>query len=271
MNDDEVRRVARELVDVGCDAIVSRCSGRTCGPRTSERVRELIQAQHPNVAVSISSEIAPVLGEYERTASTVVNAYLTKKVDGYIAALADRLRKAGFKHQLMVMLSNGGVAPDDDARKRAAYLLASGPAGGVIGARNLGQVLGHANVLTTDVGGTSFDVGLVVDGQPEYAREPLFDKYHLSFPMIDVVSIGSGGGSIAWIDRVGISEGRSAERWRRAGSRLLRPRRHRADRHRRERRPRPDRPGLLPGRIVEARPRAWRRRPSASGSPSRSR
>jgi N-methylhydantoinase A len=203
LSDDEVRRVSRELVEVGCDAIGVSLLWSYMRPAHEQRVRELILAQHPNVVVSISSEIAPVLGEYERTASTVVNAYLTKKVDGYIAALADRLREAGFKHQLMVMLSNGGVAPADDARKRAAYLLASGPAGGVIGARNLGQVLGHANVLTTDVGGTSFDVGLVVDGQPEYAREPLFDKYHLSFPMIDVVSIGSGGGSIAWIDRSG--------------------------------------------------------------------
>lgn len=172
-------------------------------PAHERRARDIVQAAHPNIAVSISSEISPVLGEYERTASTMVNAYLTKKVDGYIGALADRLKKAGFKHQLQVMLSNGGVAPSEDARRRAAYLLASGPAGGVIGARNLGQILGYPHVLTTDVGGTSFDVGLVVDGQPEYAREPLFDKYHVSFPMIDVVSIGSGGGSIAWIDRSG--------------------------------------------------------------------
>ena len=203
LNDDEARRVARELVDAGCDAIAVSLLWSYMRPAHEQRVRDLIREQHPDVAVSISSEISPVLGEYERTASTMVNAYLTSKVDGYIAALADRLRAAGFRNQLMVMLSNGGVAPDDDARRHAAYLLASGPAGGVIGARNLGRVLGHPNVLTTDVGGTSFDVGLVVDGVPEYAREPLFDKYHLNFPMIDVVSIGSGGGSIAWIDRAG--------------------------------------------------------------------
>src|SRR5258706_11162736 len=176
-------------------------------PTHERRARDIVRQDHPKIAVSISSEISPVLGEYERTASTMVNAYLTKKVDGYIGALADRLRSAGFKHQLQVMLSNGGVAPSEDARRRAAYLLASGPAGGVIGARNLGQILGYPHVLTTDVGGTSFDVGLVVDGQPEHAREPLFDKYHVSFPMSDVVSIGSGGGSIAWIDRSGFLKG----------------------------------------------------------------
>ncbi|HEY7623535.1 MAG TPA: hydantoinase/oxoprolinase family protein, partial [Candidatus Limnocylindria bacterium] len=203
LSDEEVRTAARELVDAGCDAIAVSLLWSYMNPSHERRVRDLIRERHPNVAVSISSEIAPVLGEYERTASTMVNAYLTRKVDGYITALAERLRKAGFKNQLMVMLSNGGASPSDAARQRAAYLLASGPAGGVIGARNFGQVLGHPNVLTTDVGGTSFDVGLVVDGQPEYAREPLFDKYHLSFPMIDVVSIGSGGGSIAWIDKAG--------------------------------------------------------------------
>ena len=204
LNDDEVRRVARELVEAGCDSIAISLLWSFMRPAHEQRVRELVLALYPSLAVSISSEISPVLGEYERTASTMVNAYLAKRVDGYIATLAERLRALGFRHQLMVMLSNGGVAPAERARRRAAYLLASGPAGGVIGARNLGRTLGHLNVLTTDVGGTSFDVGLVVDGEPEYAREPVFGKYHLSFPMIDVVSIGSGGGSIAWIDRSGL-------------------------------------------------------------------
>lgn len=200
MSDEDVQRAAQELVDSGCEAIAVSFMWSFLNPSHERRARALIQAAHPKVAVSTSSDIAPVLGEYERTASTVVNAYLTKKVDGYVAALADRLRKAGFKQELMVMTSNGGVAPANDARQRPAYLLASGPAGGVIGSRDLGLALGHQNVLTTDVGGTSFDVGLVVDGQQEYAREPVFGKYHLSFPTIDVVSIGSGGGSIAWID-----------------------------------------------------------------------
>jgi N-methylhydantoinase A len=203
LSDDEVKRVAKELVAAGCEAIAICLIWSFMNPAHERRARDIIRKEHPSLALSISSEVSPVLGEYERTASTLVNAYLTKKVDGYIGALADRLRKAGFQHQLQVMLSNGGVTPSEDARRRAAYLLASGPAGGVIGARNLGQILGHQNVLTTDVGGTSFDVGLVVDGQPEYAREPLFDKYHVNFPMIDVVSIGSGGGSIAWIDKSG--------------------------------------------------------------------
>ena len=200
LRDADVRGAATELVRAGCEAIAVSFIWSFMNPAHERRAREVVSAAFPDVAVSVSSDIAPVLGEYERTASTVVNAYLTKKVDGYLAALARRLREAGLKSELMVMTSNGGVAPAEGARERAAYLLASGPAGGVIGGRGLGQALGLANVLTTDVGGTSFDVGLVVDGEPEYAREPVFGKYHLSFPTIDVVSIGSGGGSIAWID-----------------------------------------------------------------------
>lgn len=200
LDDADVAGAADELVAAGCEAIAISFLWSFMNPAHERRARDVVARAHPNVAVSISSEIAPVLGEYERTASTVVNAHLTQKVDGYLAALADRLRTAGFTRELMVMTSNGGVTPVENARERAAYLLASGPAGGVIGGRDLGQALGQANILTTDVGGTSFDVGLVVDGQQEYAREPVFGKYHLSFPTIDVVSIGSGGGSIAWID-----------------------------------------------------------------------
>src|SRR5581483_4229303 len=124
MNDDEVRRLAGELVGAGCEAIAISLLWSFLNPSHERRARDIVREAYPNVTVSISCEISPVLGEYERTASTMVNAYLTKKVDGYIGALADRLRKAGFKHQLMVMLSNGGVTPAEDARRRAAYLLA---------------------------------------------------------------------------------------------------------------------------------------------------
>ncbi|MBM4435055.1 MAG: hydantoinase/oxoprolinase family protein, partial [Chloroflexi bacterium] len=133
MRDDQVRAAAKELVDAGCDSIAIAFLWAFLDPSHEQRARELVQKDHPKVALSLSSDIAPVMGEYERTASTVVNAYLSKKVDTYIAALADRLRKAGFKQELMVMTSNGGVAPAEQARQRAAYLLASGPAGGVIG------------------------------------------------------------------------------------------------------------------------------------------
>ena len=157
----------------------------------------------PRFPISLSSELAPVLGEYERCATTVINAYLSQRVGAYVRELDARLAALGLRSRVMIMLSNGGVATAADAARHAAFLLSSGPAGGVLGARGLGRRLGYPNVLTTDVGGTSFDVGLVVDGEAEFAREPVFDKYHLTFPMVDVVSIGAGGGSIAWLDAHG--------------------------------------------------------------------
>jgi N-methylhydantoinase A len=203
LNEEQVREAARALVGAGCEAIAICFLWSFMNPTHERRARELVLEVAPDVAVSISSEVSPVLGEYERGATTMLNAYLTRKVGHYLSSLAEQLAQAGLRHRLMVMLSNGGVAPAEEARRKAVYLLASGPAGGVIGARNLGRQLGYENVLTTDMGGTSFDVGLVVGGEPEFAREPVFDKYHLTFPMVDVVSIGAGGGSIAWIDSGG--------------------------------------------------------------------
>ena len=114
----------------------------------------------PEVLVSLSHELAPVIKEYERTATTAINTFVGKATGRYLSALGERLKQAGYKHAPVIMQSSGGVAPVEEAQARAAALLASGPAGGVIGAVALGQVLGYENLITTDVGGTSFDVGL---------------------------------------------------------------------------------------------------------------
>jgi len=204
MDETELRTVLRQLVEAdGCEAIAVCLLWSFTNPAHEQLVGKIARELYPKLAISLSSELAPVLGEYERCATTVINAYLSPRVSAYLRDLDRRLIGNGLRARLMVMLSNGGVAPADEAARRAAALLSSGPAGGVIGARALGQRLNYANVLTTDVGGTSFDVGLVVDGEAEFAREPIFDKYHLTFPMVDVVSIGAGGGSIAWLDADG--------------------------------------------------------------------
>jgi N-methylhydantoinase A len=204
LDDDEARRVLHDLVEVeGCEAIAVCGLWSFMNPSHERRVAEVARDVYPDLSVSLSSELAPVLGEYERCATTVINAYLSRRVGSYLRDLDRRLSDNGLQTRVMIMLSNGGVAPAEEAARKSAFLLSSGPAGGVIGARGIGRRLGYANVLTTDVGGTSFDVGLVVDGEAEFAREPVFDKYHLTFPMVDVVSIGAGGGSIAWLDADG--------------------------------------------------------------------
>jgi N-methylhydantoinase A len=204
LDDDEVRRALRQLVDDdGCESIAICLLWSFMNSAHEQRVAGIARQLYPNLPITLSSELAPVLGEYERCATTVINAYLSRRVGSYLQALDARLTENGLRSREMIMLSNGGVATAAEAARQAAFLLSSGPAGGVIGARGLGRRLGYPNILTTDVGGTSFDVGLVVDGEAEFAREPVFDKYHLTFPMVDVVSIGAGGGSIAWLDAHG--------------------------------------------------------------------
>jgi N-methylhydantoinase A len=204
LDDAEIRSSVTRLVEEdGCESVAICLLWSFMNPSHEQRVAAIARGLYPNLAISLSSELAPVLGEYERCATTVINAYLGPRVSAYLRDLDARLSEFGLGSRLMIMLSNGGVAPAEEASRKAAFLLSSGPAGGVIGARGLGRRLGFPNLLTTDVGGTSFDVGLVVEGEAEFAREPVFDKYHLTFPMVDVVSIGAGGGSIAWIDRHG--------------------------------------------------------------------
>jgi len=200
LNEEDVRRAVAELVAAGCEVIAVSLLWSFMHPAHERRVRQIIQEMQPEVLVSLSHELAPVIKEYERTATTAINTYVGKATGRYLSALGERLKQAGYKHAPVIMQSSGGVAPVEEAQARAAALLASGPAGGVIGAVALGQVLGYQNLITTDVGGTSFDVGLVVDGEPQFSLTPVFSQYHTVLPSIDIASIGAGGGSIAWLE-----------------------------------------------------------------------
>ena len=160
----------------------------------------MVVAQFPEVFVTASHEVAPVIKEYERVATTALNAYLSRSTYTYLSALQQSLSGAGLRQDPVVMQSTGGVTSAEACKGNAVWLLGSGPAGGVMGAARLGRLIGAENIVTTDVGGTSFDVGLVVDGEPLVDGTPVFDKYHTVLPVIDVASIGAGGGSIAWIE-----------------------------------------------------------------------
>ncbi|MBI4489990.1 MAG: hydantoinase/oxoprolinase family protein [Deltaproteobacteria bacterium] len=200
LNIDEVNRAVGELVNEGIQALAASFLWSFMNPHHERAVKEYVQKRFPRIFVTISSEVAPLLGEYERTATTVINAALGPIVSRFMSRLVGSLRSAGLASPVFAMHSLGGVIPCEEAGNKAAHILSSGPVGGVMGAVSMGQMLGHENVIITDVGGTSFDVGLVVQGRPVLNRQPVFEKYSLALPMIDVVSIGAGGGSIAWVD-----------------------------------------------------------------------
>ena len=198
-----VATAARELVAEGCQALAICFLWSFKNSTHEHRAYEIIRQQHPELAVSLSSEVAPVLGEYERTATTVVNAYIGQRFRDYLESLAHELETRGLKNTPYVMLSSGGGQPARAAAERAVETLGSGPVGGVVAAQTLGNSLNLQNLVTTDVGGTSFDVGLIVDGVPIQARMPIFERLHLAVPAVDVRSIGAGGGSIASVDERG--------------------------------------------------------------------
>ncbi|MFC3961507.1 hydantoinase/oxoprolinase family protein [Nocardia jiangsuensis] len=203
LDENEVRSALRRLRDSGVTALSVSFLWSFLDPAHELRVLELVEQEWPEVYLTLSHEVAPVIGEYERTATTAVNSYLGPVIRDYMENLEGRLQRTGFQGELSVMDSGGGVMRAADAARRSASLLTSGPAGGVLATAKLAGAMGFGNVITSDMGGTSFDVGLVLDGEPLVERQSEVGNYHLSIPRIKVTAIGAGGGSIAWVDEVG--------------------------------------------------------------------
>ena len=200
LNEESARRAVRELLQEGVEAI-GVCFLWSFKNRTHERrVREIIAEEAPNLHVSISSEIVLAIKEYERSATTAVNAYVAPLLTRYLHKLQLALQHRGLRSPLYVMQSMGGAMRTVESERRSVNTLASGPAGGVVASRFLGNLLQQNNIICADVGGTSFDVGLVVDSEPIITSTSTVNQYTLLAPTIDIVSIGAGGGSIAWVD-----------------------------------------------------------------------
>ena len=197
---DDVAGAVDELVTAGVEAIAICFLWSFLNPDHERAVADLVRSRHPDLFVTVSHEVAPVIKEYERCATTVLNGYLSRTTHAYISKLQERLADGGLAGDPVIMQSFGGVSSAEASKGRAVALLGSGPTGGVFGAAALGRLIGADNIVTTDVGGTSFDVGLVTDGEPLVVGTPVFDKYHTVLPVIDVTSIGAGGGSLAWIE-----------------------------------------------------------------------
>jgi N-methylhydantoinase A len=173
-------------------------------PRHEKLTRAALSRALPGVYVSLSSEVLPQIKEYERVSTTVVNASVGPVLARYLDRLRDSLRQAGYRRDVLVMQSHGGVVSIAEAVRLAAGAVLSGPAGGVAACRRCGRLLGETNLIGFDMGGTSTDISLIVAGEPQLARDRSVAGYRVSLPSLDIVSIGSGGGSIARVDAGGI-------------------------------------------------------------------
>jgi N-methylhydantoinase A len=197
LDEEAARASIQRLVDAGVEASAVTLLWSFRNPAHEQRLAELIREIAPSIFVTISSSLIPILGEYERTSTTTINSYLGPVINRYISGLEKSIRDLGFKGPISIMESGGGVLPASEAAFQAANLLTSGPAGGVLASQKLGEQIGFKNILTTDMGGTSFDVGVIVNGRPLLETMREVGRFHVALPSIKVTAIGAGGGSIA--------------------------------------------------------------------------
>jgi N-methylhydantoinase A len=197
LDENAVRAAARRLREGGVDSIAVCFLHSYANPTHERRAAALLAEEHPGCAVSLSSEVLPVFREFERSMGTVLNAYVQPLVGRYVARLVEQLRPRGIDAPLSIMKSNGGVIGADVVRTQAIHTALSGPAAGVIGVRRIGEAAGFQDLISVDVGGTSADVCLVRGGEAEVTVEGRVGAWPLHVPMIDIHTIGAGGGSIA--------------------------------------------------------------------------
>ncbi|HSG76286.1 MAG TPA: hydantoinase/oxoprolinase family protein [Burkholderiales bacterium] len=197
LNEAEAENAIRELVAAGVQAIAVCFLWSFRNPKHELRVRELVRKLAPEVFVTCSVDIAPKWGEYERVTATALNAYLGPVMSGYLAKLDRTLTGLGYAHGLQIAQCGGGTVPVARAGEAPLLTLDSGPVAGVTASSFLGAAMGEKHIITTDMGGTSFDVSIIYDGKPAYAFTSNTDQYEYFLPKVDIQAIGAGGGSLA--------------------------------------------------------------------------
>lgn len=202
---DAVRATAQQLQAQGCEAVAILFANSYANPDNEKAAVAAVREVWPNAHVSASSEILPEIREFERFSTTALNAYLQPEVSGYLGRLEQALKTGGFDGEFMIVQSNGGVMAVDTACRLPVRTALSGPAAGVIAAGYIASSAGFNNVITGDMGGTSFDVSLISDGQSMLSPQTSIDfGMVVRTPMIEITTIGAGGGSIAWVDKGGL-------------------------------------------------------------------
>jgi N-methylhydantoinase A len=205
LDEDAVRNIAQELKDKGVEAVAICYLHSYANPAHEQRTAELIRELLPDVYLTLSSDILPVIREYERTSTATINAYIMPKVQQYLVNLREKLASLGYTKDYYLMQSSGGIISDTAVATRPVCTLNSGPAGGVIAAAQLGSMLGYPDVLAFDMGGTTAKVCVIRDGRPKLTTQFWIDgKYFIGVPVLDMREIGAGGGSIVRIDQAGL-------------------------------------------------------------------
>ena len=198
LSPEEVKRAVEDLVKQGVESIAVCFLWSFRNNLHEKEAERIISELYPDIYCSASCEIAPLLGEYERFITTVFDCYIGPATSKFLQSLSMTLKNKGLKGGLVVMKADGGCAFSDEVLPVAT--IHSGPAGGVMGARFLGELLGYKDIVSADVGGTTFDVSLIRNGKVSHSREPIMEKHHTLYPTVDLTSIGAGGGTIIWAD-----------------------------------------------------------------------
>jgi len=200
LNEDSVHKAVSHLKREGVEGIVVSLFFSFMNLIHEKRVAEIIEEDYPEVSVSLSSKVLPSIGEFERTSTTVIDAYIAPVLRRYILSFQTFLEKERFEGQLLFMQNNGGVETWQMAMERPSTLAFSGPAASPVSATVIGKIHDVENLVSVDMGGTSFDCGIVDNGTCPIRTDAVIADQRFSLPIVDVSSIGAGGGSIAWFD-----------------------------------------------------------------------
>ena len=203
LDEEAVRFVAEQIAERNIKVVAVCLLHSYANPFHERRIREILLERIPGLKVSLSSEVLPEFKEYERMSTTVINAYVMPIVERYLQQIQERLKQLEVKSDLHIMQSNGGVMTSETAGQKSVHTVLSGPAAGVLGGVTLAKMIGEENVITIDMGGTSFDVSLAYQGRPTFTMESDIGGHIIKIPMIDIKTLGAGGGSIAWVDQGG--------------------------------------------------------------------
>lgn len=201
---EDVGNKVGELVSLGVDAVTVCLLWSFRNSLHEKKIKNFIREKYPQLYVVISSDLLPVIKEYERANTTAINCFIGRVLEEYLKKAEASLVNRGYRGELLVMQSNGGLSPSSAVRKTAVTTLNSGPVGGIIAAQVIGELIGLSNIITTDMGGTSFDVGMVVNDVPVFSPTIVIGRRMLMVPTVEITSIGAGGGSIAEVDEMGL-------------------------------------------------------------------